>query len=223
MGDAPLLIAENLHKRYGDVEILKGLDFSIGKGENCSIVGKSGSGKSTLLNLLALLDRKDGGKIYYEEKDTDTFSEKDLVALRRNTVSFVFQNSLLLEDFSALENVMIALFIAGFSKKEAWERATEVLESVGLKDRMNHRPKELSGGERQRTAISRAVASSSSLIFLDEPTGSLDEEARFSVENLLFSSPYLQKKAFIIVTHDSDLSLRTSKRYLLKGGVLETV
>ena len=181
------------------------------------------SGKSTLLSIAALLTPPDSGTIRYSGRSVIGLGPSETAALRSRSMGFVFQSSMLLEDFSALENVMIALFIAGFSKKEAWERATEVLESVGLKDRMNHRPKELSGGERQRTAISRAVASSSSLIFLDEPTGSLDEEARFSVENLLFSSPYLQKKAFIIVTHDSDLSLRTSKRYLLKGGVLETV
>ncbi len=221
MDNTVILEAMDLRKSYGDLEIIKGLDFSIKEGESCSIVGKSGSGKSTLLNLLALLDKKSGGKICYYGKDSDDFTPSDLVQLRRKSIGFVFQNSLLFEDFSALENILLTLSIAGFSRKEARERAESLLESVGLGERMHHRPKELSGGERQRTAIARAVSSGAGLIFLDEPTGSLDEESKASVENLLFSSPFLSGKAFIIVTHDVDLSRKTENRYVLKGGILE--
>ncbi len=216
-----ILKAEGLHKSYGNLEIIKGLDFKISEGESTSIVGKSGSGKSTLLSLLALLERKDGGKIYYYGKDSDTFTEKEICALRKHTIGFVFQNSLLFEDFSAKENVMLSLSVSGVRKKEAEEKAEQVLSLVDLKDRMNHRPRELSGGERQRAAIARALAPGASLLFLDEPTGSLDEEAKENVESLLFNPDFLSGRAFIIVTHDEELASRTEKRYTLRGGILE--
>ena len=215
--------AENLYKKYGDLEIIKGASLKIKEGEKVAIVGKSGSGKSTLLNLLALLDRKDGGKIYYSGKDSDDFKDEEIVRLRKGVISFVFQNSLLFEDFSAKENILLTLSISGIGKKEAEERSESLLSLVGLKDRMNHRPRELSGGERQRVAIARAVSTSSSLIFFDEPTGSLDEEAKKSVEDLLFSSSLLEKKAALIVTHDKDLKDRADTAYLLRGGRLEKI
>ena len=205
--DNMILEASGIYKNYGDLAILKGLDFSIREGESCSIIGKSGSGKSTLLNVLALLDGKNGGKIFYYGKDTDLFKPSDFERLRRHVIGFVFQNSLLFEDFSALENVLLALNIAGFKKKDAYDRAEA---------------KELSGGERQRVALARAVANGARLIFLDEPTGSLDEESKKSVEELLFSSSLrCDGISFILVTHDSDLSRKTETRYVLRGGVLE--
>ena len=220
--DNMILEASGIYKNYGDLAILKGLDFSIGEGEGCLLIGQGGRGKSTLLNVLALLDGKNGGKILYYGKDTDLFKPSDFERLRRHVIGFVFQNSLLFEDFSALENVLLALNIAGFNKKDAYDRAEEVLIKMGLKDRFNHRPKELSGGERQRVALARAVANGARLIFLDEPTGSLDEESKKSVEELLFSSSLrCDGISFILVTHDSDLSRKTETRYVLRGGVLE--
>ena len=216
-----ILKAEGLKKNYGNLEILKGIDFEIHRGESCSIVGKSGSGKSTLLNVLALLDKKDGGRILYNGIDSDSFKEKERVSLRRNTISFVFQNSLLFEDFSALENIMISLSIAGVGKKEAKEKAEALLKSVGLFERRSHRPKELSGGERQRVAIARAISNDADLLFLDEPTGSLDEDAKANVEELLFSGMITQNSSLIIVTHDMDLSSKAERCYVLRGGLLE--
>ena len=223
MTDDIILRTEGIRKSYGDLEILKGVDFSIRKGESCSIVVKSGSGKSTLLNVLALLDKKDGGKIFYDGSDTDLFSEKDVVDLRRSMIGFVFQNSLLFEDFSAFENVLITLTIAGLKQKEAKEKAEDVLISVGLKERMSHRPKELSGGERQRVAIARAICNDAGLVFLDEPTGSLDEESKSNVEELLFSHMMRKERSLVIVTHDADLSMKADSRYVLRGGILERV
>ena len=208
MTDDIILRAEGIRKSYGDLEILKGVDFSIRKGESCSIVGKSGSGKSTLLNVLALLDKKDGGKIFYDGSDTDLFSEKDVVDLRRSMIGFVFQNSLLFEDFSAFENVLITLTIAGLKQKEAMEKAEDVLISVGLKERMSHRP---------------LVFSDAGLVFLDEPTGSLDEESKSNVEELLFSHMMRKERSLVIVTHDADLSMKADSRYVLRGGILERV
>ena len=143
------------------------------------------------------------------------------MSLRRNTISFVFQNSLLFEDFSALENIMISLSIAGVGKKEAKEKAEALLKSVGLFERRSHRPKELSGGERQRVAIARAISNDADLLFLDEPTGSLDEDAKANVEELLFSGMITQNSSLIIVTHDMDLSSKAERCYVLRGGLLE--
>ena len=172
---------------------------------------------------MALHDKKDGGKILYEGSDTDHFSEKDVVDLRRSMIGFVFQNSLLFEDFSAFENVLITLTIAGLKQKEAMEKAEDVRRSVGLKERMSHRPKELSGGERQRVAIARAICNDAGLVFLDEPTGSLDEESKSNVEELLFSHMMRKERSLVIVTHDADLSMKADSRYVLRGGILERV
>ncbi len=218
-----LLKAEGIRKSYNELEILKGLDLTVPYNKVISVIGKSGSGKSTMLNVLALLDGKDGGKIYIEGKDSDNFSSRDLVSLRRNTISFVFQNSLLFADFSALENIMLTLSIAGFERKKAREKAEEVLHLVGLGERMDHRPNALSGGERQRVAVARAIATESRLIFFDEPTGSLDEESKKGLESILFSKDILGSRSALIVTHDLDLARRADICYVLKGGKLEEI
>ena len=176
-----LLRIENLSKSYSSVGegdklvILEDINLILEKGETIAITGKSGCGKSTLLSVAALLSPKDGGKIYYEGVDTDSIKENDRPKLRNEKMGFVFQNSMLLEDFSALENVAMPLLIKGEKKKSAYEKAEEYLKMVGIEERKKHRPMKLSGGERQRTAIARALITEPSVVFAAEPTGSLDE------------------------------------------------
>ena len=210
------------YRRYSDeLEILKGVNLTIHSGESVAIIGKSGSGKSTLLNLAALLDSKTSGKVYYGDRDTDTLSRKDIEEMRRTYLGFVFQNSMLLEDFSALENVEMPLLINGVSKKEAKSKAFELLQKVGLGERKDHRPSELSGGERERIAIARALSTGAKLIFADEPTGSLDEQSRRETEELILSVPKTGDRALLLVTHDMELARKADRVYELKGGVLE--
>ena len=161
---------------------MEDINLLLKQGETIAITGKSGCGKSTLLSLLALLSPKDGGKIYYEGMDTDQIKDRDRARLRNEKMGFVFQNSMLLEDFSALENVAMPLMIKGEKKKIALEKAQEYLKMVGIEERKNHRPIKLSGGERQRTAIARALITEPSVVFADEPTGSLDEKTSRIIE-----------------------------------------
>lgn len=205
----------------GEVRILEGVDLSLQEGEIISIVGQSGSGKSTLLSAAALLTTINGGKISYFGRDVSTLSEKEIANLRSRSMGFVFQSSLLLEDFSALENIAMPLMIQGMKKKEALDKAHEYLELVYLQDRASHRPKALSGGERQRIAIARALASSPSIIFADEPTGSLDERNAEIVENMLLESVRKKGSGLVLVTHNTNFAARADRIYTLKGGRLE--
>lgn len=205
----------------GEVRILEGVDLSLQEGEIISIVGQSGSGKSTLLSAAALLTTINGGKISYFGRDVSTLSEKEIANLRSRSMGFVFQSSLLLEDFSALENIAMPLMIQGMKKKEALDKAHEYLELVFLQDRASHRPKALSGGERQRIAIARALASSPSIIFADEPTGSLDERNAEIVENMLLESVRKKGSGLVLVTHNTNFAARADRIYTLKGGRLE--
>ena len=220
-----LLVLKDLSKtyrRYSDeLEILKGVNLVVHENESVAIIGKSGSGKSTLLNLAALLDGKTSGKIYYGKKDTDTLSRKEIEEMRRTYLGFVFQNSMLLEDFSALENVEMPLLINGVSRKDAQSKALELLEKVGLRERRDHRPAELSGGERERIAIARALSTGAKLIFADEPTGSLDEKSRRETESLILSVPKEEGRGLLLVTHDMELARKADRVFELKGGVLE--
>ena len=220
-----LLVLKDLSKtyrRYSDeLEILTGVNLVVHENESVAIIGKSGSGKSTLLNLAALLDGKTSGKIYYGEKDTDTLSKKEIEEMRRTYLGFVFQNSMLLEDFSALENVEMPLLINGVSRKDAKSKALELLEKVGLRERKDHRPAELSGGERERIAIARALSSGAKLIFADEPTGSLDEKSRRETESLILSVSKEEGRGLLLVTHDMELARKADRVFELKGVVLE--
>ncbi len=217
-----ILRIENLSKSYqgvGDgerISILSSLDLTLMGGETIAITGKSGSGKSTLLSVAALLSPKDGGKIYYDGIDTDSVKEKDLAKLRNEKMGFVFQNSMLLEDFSALENVAMPLLIRGEKKRDAIEKAQEYLILVGMEERMKHRPKHLSGGERQRTALARALSTSPALILADEPTGALDEESAAMIENLLLRKCVDNKSALVLVTHNPDFASHCETRYVLE-------
>ncbi len=217
-----LLRVENLSKSYpseekgGKLVILEDINLMLKQGETIAITGKSGCGKSTLLSLLALLSPKDGGKIYYEGMDTDQIKERDRARLRNEKMGFVFQNSMLLEDFSALENVAMPLMIKGEKKKIALEKAQEYLKMVGIEERKNHRPIKLSGGERQRTAIARALITEPDVIFADEPTGALDEESAVLIESLLLKATIDRNTALVLVTHNPDFASMCQLKYVLE-------
>ena len=221
-----LLRVENLSKSYpseekgGKLVILEDINLMLKQGETIAITGKSGCGKSTLLSLLALLSPKDGGKIYYEGMDTDQIKDRDRARLRNEKMGFVFQNSMLLEDFSALENVAMPLMIKGEKKKIALEKAQEYLKMVGIEERKNHRPIKLSGGERQRTAIARALITQPSVVFADEPTGSLDEKTSRIIEELLIESVKKTNRGLILVTHNPVFASKAHKVFVLSNGVL---
>ena len=221
-----LLRVENLSKSYpseekgGKLVILEDINLLLKQGETIAITGKSGCGKSTLLSLLALLSPKDGGKIYYEGMDTDQIKDRDRARLRNEKMGFVFQNSMLLEDFSALENVAMPLMIKGEKKKIALEKAQEYLKMVGLEERQNHRRIKLSGGERQRTAIARALITEPSVVFADEPTGSLDEKTSRIIEELLIESVRKTNRGLILVTHNPVFASKAHKVFVLSNGVL---
>lgn len=221
-----LLRVENLSKSYpseekgGKLVILEDINLLLKQGETIAITGKSGCGKSTLLSLLALLSPKDGGKIYYEGMDTDQIKDRDRARLRNEKMGFVFQNSMLLEDFSALENVAMPLMIKGEKKKIALEKAQEYLKMVGIEERKNHRPIKLSGGERQRTAIARALITEPSVVFADEPTGSLDEKNSRIIEELLIESVRKTNRGLILVTHNPVFASKAHKVFVLSNGVL---
>ena len=221
-----LLRVENLSKSYpseekgGKLVILEDINLMLKQGETIAITGKSGCGKSTLLSLLALLSPKDGGKIYYEGMDTDQIKDRDRARLRNEKMGFVFQNSMLLEDFSALENVAMPLMIKGEKKKMALEKAQEYLKMVGIEERKNHRPIKLSGGERQRTAIARALITEPSVVFADEPTGSLDEKTSRIIEELLIESVRKTNRGLILVTHNPVFASKAHKVFVLSNGVL---
>lgn len=221
-----LLRVENLSKSYpseekgGKLVILEDINLLLKQGETIAITGKSGCGKSTLLSLLALLSPKDGGKIYYDGMDTDQIKDRDRARLRNEKMGFVFQNSMLLEDFSALENVAMPLMIKGEKKKIALEKAQEYLKMVGIEERKNHRPIKLSGGERQRTAIARALITEPSVVFADEPTGSLDEKTSRIIEELLIESVRKTNRGLILVTHNPVFASKAHKVFVLSNGVL---
>ena len=221
-----LLRVENLSKSYpseekgGKLVILEDINLMLKQGETIARTGKSGCGKSTLLSLLALLSPKDGGKIYYEGMDTDQIKDRDRARLRNEKMGFVFQNSMLLEDFSALENVAMPLMIKGEKKKIALEKAQEYLKMVGIEERKNHRPIKLSGGERQRTAIARALITEPSVVFADEPTGSLDEKTSRIIEELLIESVKKTNRGLILVTHNPVFASKAHKVFVLSNGVL---
>ena len=221
-----LLRVENLSKSYpseekgGKLVILEDINLLLKQGETIAITGKSGCGKSTLLSLLALLSPKDGGKIYYEGMDTDQIKDRDRARLRNEKMGFVFQNSMLLEDFSALENVAMPLMIKGEKKKIALEKAQEYLKMVRIEERKNHRPIKLSGGERQRTAIARALITEPSVVFADEPTGSLDEKTSRIIEELLIESVRKTNRGLILVTHNPVFASKAHKVFVLSNGVL---
>ena len=204
-----ILRLENISKHFimpdkkSKLEILSDINLTIEKGESISIIGKSGSGKSTLLSIAALIDSPSSGQIYLEDEAISNFSDSYLASLRRSKMGFVFQNSMLLEDFNARENIAFPLRLLKKSKTEINTRVDELLELLELTDRANHRVYEMSGGERQRVAIARAISAKPSLIFADEPTGALDEETSLIIEKTLLSLVSSSSSSLVLVTHNN--------------------
>lgn len=220
-----ILKLENVEKKYsGSVEelhIINNLSFSVEEGEFISILGRSGSGKSTLLNIMGLLDRVDGGKIFIGGQEVDKLSEEERDKIKNQMIGFVFQFHYLLPEFTALENVMLPALLNNFDKKsEIEKRAKELLGKVGLGERENHKPSQLSGGEKQRVAIARALINSPKILLADEPTGNLDEETSEMIFKILKDINKNEKQTIIVVTHSKDLAEISDKQLYLKKGVL---
>ena len=214
-------LAKSFTSQAETLKVLLDLDFELDAARSCSIMGTSGSGKSTLLAILGGLESFDSGEVWVGGHGLHKLSEKDLPRFRSSYVGFVFQFHYLLKDFTALENVALPAYMAGKPRKEAWEKAEKLLESVGLKDRLNHFPSELSGGERQRTAIARALVNNPRLILADEPTGNLDAASATKVRDILFSLPSLTGASVILATHDPDLAKNADSFFSLIEGRLD--
>lgn len=215
-----MLKAQSIHKSYGQLQILKGVDFTVEQGEIVTIVGASGAGKSTLLNILGTLDTPDSGQIFINDVELNKLSNKNLSAFRNKQIGFIFQFHHLLVEFNALENVCIPAFIAGTSRAAAEKRATELLQLLGLGDRLTHKPSQLSGGEQQRVAVARALVNSPALIFADEPSGNLDSANATELHQLFVQLRDEFNQAFVIVTHNKDLAEIGNRKVLMKDGLI---
>lgn len=206
-----IIEANGIRKSFGSLEVLKGLDFSVEKGEVVAIMGASGAGKSTLLQILGTLSTPDSGDLVIDGTDVLKLSSRDLSAFRNTKLGFVFQFHHLLPEFTAIENVMIPAFIAGKGMKEAREDASELLARVGLSERESHKPSELSGGEQQRVAIARAIINRPAVLFADEPSGNLDSRTKEEIHSLFFSLRDTLGQTIVIVTHDSSLAAQCDR------------
>jgi lipoprotein-releasing system ATP-binding protein len=208
-----MITGKNIYKRYGAIEVLKGVDIQIDKGEIASIVGPSGSGKSTLLHILGTLDKSDRGSVIMNNVETNSLNGKKLAAFRNKNIGFVFQFHHLLPEFTALENVCIPGWLAGRKKSEVKAEAENLLSILGLSERMDNKPNQLSGGEQQRVAVARALINKPEIIFADEPTGNLDSANAQELHQLFFDLRKQFSQTFLIVTHNEELA-RLSDRVL---------
>ena len=212
---------EGITKSFGSLQVLKGIDLEINKGEIVSIVGPSGAGKTTLLQIMGTLDEPDGGVVQIDGTMVSRMKEKELSAFRNKNIGFVFQFHQLLPEFTALENVMIPALIAGVSSKEAHERAMKILDFMGLVDRASHKPNELSGGEKQRVAVARALINDPAVILADEPSGSLDTHNKEDLHQLFFDLRDRLGQTFVIVTHDEGLAKITDRTVHMVDGMIK--
>ena len=218
-----MITIKDIKKSFGSLEVLKGIDLHIEKGEVVSIVGPSGAGKTTLLQIIGTLDKPDCGSVIIDNVDVTTLSQKKLADFRNRHIGFVFQFHQLLPEFTALENIMIPAYIAGAGKKAAKQRAEELLQFMGLSDRAKHKPNELSGGEKQRVAVARALVNNPAVILADEPSGSLDSKNKEALHQLIFDLRDKFGQTFVIVTHDEQLASITDRTIHMRDGLLENL
>lgn len=209
-------------KRYGSLEVLKGIDITINKGEVVSIVGASGAGKTTLLTILGTLDLPDQGQLEINNQNIMQLDSGKLSAFRNEHIGFVFQFHHLLPEFTALENVCMPALIKGTPKKEADQRAQQLLDRLGLSDRMQHKPSELSGGEQQRVAVARALMNEPAVVFADEPSGNLDSSTAKELHELFFALRDEMQQTFVIVTHNEQLANMADRKLVMKDGLIVT-
>lgn len=217
-----MIHAENILKTYGDIKVLRGINLEIKKAEIVSVVGKSGAGKSTLLHILGTLDLPDSGRLIIRESLVSSMNEKELAKFRNNHIGFVFQFHHLLMEFSALENVCIPAYISGRSDSAVTNRAKELLDYLGLADRMEHKPNQLSGGEAQRVAVARALINNPDVVFADEPTGNLDKASSEDLHHLFLKLRQDFKQTFVIVTHNPDLAAMSDRMITIEDGVIKS-
>ena len=211
---------QGITKSFGELQVLKGIDLTINKGEVVSIVGPSGAGKTTLLQIMGTLDKADAGQVFINGVEVNRLKEKELSAFRNKQIGFVFQFHQLLPEFTALENVMIPALIGGTSSGEAMRRAKETLDMMGLAERASHKPAELSGGEKQRVAVARALINRPAVIFADEPSGSLDTRNKEELHQLFFDLRKRLGQTFVIVTHDEGLAQLTDRTIHMVDGTI---
>lgn len=219
-----MIKANNIHKYYDDLHVLKGVNVHIKKGEIVSIVGASGAGKTTLLHILGTLDRiskTNNATLVINEEDISSLSEKQMAKFRNEHIGFIFQFHQLLPEFTALENVCIPAYIKKTPKAEAIKRAKELLNFLGLSHRYNHKPNELSGGEQQRVAVARALINNPSIIYADEPSGNLDSESAENLHNLFFKLRDQFGQTFVIVTHNEELADLADRKLVMVDGKME--
>lgn len=215
-----MIKAIDIHKSFGNLEVLKGINLTINKGEIVTIVGKSGAGKTTLLQILGTLLKPTQGKVLVNNIDVFNLSDKEISEFRNKHIGFVFQFHHLLPEFTALENVCLPAYIAGLSKDEAETKAIELLTFMNLSDRLHHKPNELSGGEQQRVAVARALINQPDVVLADEPSGNLDTQHKTELHKLFFSLREKFNQTFIIVTHDENLASMADRMLHIQDGIL---
>ncbi|WMJ73556.1 ABC transporter ATP-binding protein [Cytophagaceae bacterium ABcell3] len=219
-----MLNAKNIYKSYSDLQVLKGIDLEIKKGEVVSVTGASGAGKSTLLHILGTLDRPDSGELIIDGVDVSTISDRELAAFRNNSIGFVFQFHNLLPEFTALENVCMPGYIGKKDKEQVEQRGKELLVYFGLKDRLHHKPSQMSGGEQQRAAVARALINSPAIVFADEPSGNLDSKNAAELHKLFFDLRDQFGQTFVVVTHNEALAEITDRKLVMEDGkIIEQV
>lgn len=215
-----MIKAENICKSYNDLQILKGINLHIQAGEVVSIVGPSGAGKTTLLQIIGTLDKANTGRLFINNEELNTLNDKKLSAFRNKNIGFIFQFHQLLPEFTAFENVMMPAWIGKTNETEAKNKAIELFNYLGIKDRMSHKPSELSGGEQQRVAVARAIINNPAVLLADEPSGNLDSQSAASLHDLFFDLRNQFNQTIVIVTHNEELAQRCDRKLQMKDGII---